>query len=786
MKAETERLTFDQIREKVESYPAPIAAAFKRYSHAAPGDLAGRYWQLIDLFEVFVKILCAIQIKEGQESVPNFTDRLPAKWKTLDFLGKSPSPGKWVGLLRVLSETDLANSKPRWFPEIAAWYQLPRDSSNEWVAHVLKEIKDLNLSLKDSAPPNALICEALTNSRNKRAHQPSLPADEAQALLTALEPVVAYLLDSASFLAEMQLLVTTNRAELTEDENWLTSTLALNGAAQEDLKYLSKKLLKPHFVYLTTRNGGPLQRPALELAPFLVWQPGPDLKKGEIYVLNEVAGQALKFVSYNGAAPFSETNKQLRNSFDDLMSLDYHPADIDAGQYKHRSTEERFEIAQDLYNSALNLIDHEYFEEALESLREATRALRRPEILVTTAEVMLRLKEAPEDIKELLNQARDLDPKNAEAQALLTALAGGEHHASELHTYAPLRRTAFHFFCPPFLRNHALTFWSTLILGWYSISALVEFKTGDPERSVATALVMLCCLAVVFGAAMLRPWAERLRKPLRQQLSAMKEGRFNDWFDEQLRMMFESFATLSSKPSGKRNKRILYALGFLWMLSMVGGALFFSQAYNAPPLMMIKRLVDYFLLFAILYPAAQYTCAITLFVYRFSNLSLKPILTKTSNDGVRNLGPFVAFSIVFGTLIFSVLHVSFAIGFTNPMRIDLLFLLVGTGITAMWTIAFPFQLRRSLKASKNIAMWEYSGHLQKAFKKFLKDPSESNEKDYRRLADNEKIIRKISVWPLSATETIFTIVGGNLLLAVVATGYVIHRLGLWEKLWSLF
>jgi hypothetical protein len=132
------------------------------------------------------------------------------------------------------------------------------------------------------------------------------------------------------------------------------------------------------------------------------------------------------------------------------------------------------------------------------------------------------------------------------------------------------------------------------------------------------------------------------------------------------------------------------------------------------------------------------------------------------------------------------IHLSFAIAFTNPFRVDLLFLLVGTSITAVWTIAFPFQLRRSLQASKNFAIVKYSGHVEDAFDKFVEDPSRSNEENYKRLLDNEKIIQKISVWPLSIAETIFVIGGSNLLLGLVATAYVLHRLGWWSGIFRNF
>ena len=102
MKAETERLTFEHIRGKVEgSYPNPIATAFRRYCQASSHDLTERHKLLLDLFELFVKFLCAVQLTEGRVFVPNFSQALTLRSRTLDFL-KNPLVGQWVGLLREL------------------------------------------------------------------------------------------------------------------------------------------------------------------------------------------------------------------------------------------------------------------------------------------------------------------------------------------------------------------------------------------------------------------------------------------------------------------------------------------------------------------------------------------------------------------------------------------------------------------------------------------------------------------------------------------------------------
>jgi hypothetical protein len=786
MKAQKIQLTFADIRDKVEgSYPNPIATAFWRYCEAPSRDLIARHKSLLDQFELLVKFLCAIQLAEGRRSIPNFSQGLTLRSGAVDFF-KNPGLGRWTGLLRELCELDVKGPKPFWSQKISQWYSQRRDGTNGWAVELFQQ--RFNLAQKSTGPPIAVICNSFTNPRNDFAHLPSGTEAETKEVVAILESVFAFVFDSASFLSNSQIFGV-KETRLMADGRYQIDARLLNGINEQSREFVHQELLAPNWVYLPNSVTQQPAGPVIPLTPFLIWQRGDEKTRGEMFVLAKASKGKLVYASFLTGKPHEETDPRLSNVLTDLTSLESQP-DFDESDYRHVRQDVRSDIAQTLYSQALRLIDYKYFEQALRFLQNAASSEKRPEILISMARVMTELKEPPEEIKEILQQCLNLDPGNAEAQALLATVAGDNSQALREQPAAlpdlPLRKTVFHHFCPRLLKNHAITFWSVIFIGWYSVSALIEFSNHNPERAVATTLAMLCCLAVVFMAALLRPWAERLRTPLKRQLDQMKEQRFNEWFDEQLRMLFEPFSLHDNRPKIRRNRRILYLLGLVWMVSMVGGAMFFSQAYLAPLPLMIKRLVDYFVLFAVLYPGAQYTIAITLFVYHFSNLSLKPTLTKMSNDGVRHLGPFVAFNIVFGTLIYSLLHLSFAIGFTNPFRIDLLFLFVGTGITAVWTIAFPFQLRRSLQASKNFSIVKYSGHVEYAFAKFVEDPSEDNEKAYKRLLDNEKIIWKISVWPLSTAETIFVIGGSNLLLGLVATAYVLHRLGWWSGIFRHF
>jgi len=85
--------SFADVKSTVESsYPTPIASVFRRCRVASKEDLGGRHKNLVDLFEVFTKFLCIVQLQEARQKIPNLKDRLPQKEKTLQFL-KRPSLG---------------------------------------------------------------------------------------------------------------------------------------------------------------------------------------------------------------------------------------------------------------------------------------------------------------------------------------------------------------------------------------------------------------------------------------------------------------------------------------------------------------------------------------------------------------------------------------------------------------------------------------------------------------------------------------------------------------------
>lgn len=789
------------------NYPNPIAIVYRRYLHSDPEDLTGRLQSLINLSEVFVKFLCVVQLQEGRKFIPNFKDRLPEGSKTLEFL-RQPSFGHWAGLLRTISGINLENSNLIWMPKIAKWYSEAKNKENALALAKLREYQG-NETTSISKKPNAEICDLLPNLRNKFAHGARLTDEKIERKLQLLEDSLTILIKSASFLEEMMVFYT-EKIQKEIANQWQIRAIKLEGASKPaPCTFICTNELEPYEVYLSPKVENQLDKTTISLTPFIRWQVNEDEKRYEAYFYNDTFRTKLQYLSYVSGDDY--LHPELHSAFNELIDLKSYP-NIDNHQFSSFTEEEREERAENLFNRALIFLQQGRLQNALEYLDQAIVYQRRADIFLKMAEIMFELEEHPDSIKPILLKSLELDPKNQEAENLLSKLTGTENDEPKSSNSQseqlpmqdddnkesnhfqkvkqPEKFSVFHLFCPPVLINFAIFFWITVTSIWFTTSALIELSVGNIYQIVATLLMFSCCLLMIFSSVILRNWVERLRYPLRVQIEGKEKDRFDSWFNRQIELIFGKFILNTERKikvfDSIQQEIVFHAGTLIWIIVMTTAAIFFSQSYKSDSLLLIKRIIDYVLIFAFLYEGARYTIAVTIFVYRFSKLPLKPLLTKINNDGVRSLGPFISFNIALAALIYFLLHGSFALTYTNPFMGDLLFLCIGTSIVAVWTIAFPFQLRRALQASKSSVVYEFSDHIEKAFKEFLKNPTDENEKWYRHVLSKQKLIKDIPVWALSVSETVFVIMGSNLLLALAVTTYIINRLGLWGKIIEYF
>lgn len=776
-------MSLDSLESLLENnYPTSVALIFERCRDARSKGLESHYRVLTtEILEVLLEFLSIVAISEAREHVRDFKAMLSEKARDLKFL-TNPGPGKWAFVLTEVLKLKDKSPDLNWIPKISDWFNQPENSESRAILESLLCVPEISFNV-NAKKPNAELVAALVNLRNRVTHDRIPPDDVLVKRMPAVESAIAHLLKSATFLSDM-MLFHTKTVEVTPDDGRLIHATILKGTREPETKsYKCDKLLTPSKLYLTTAHDGETLGSVVQIIPFLLWRVGREQTEPELFFYRYALHKKLIYLSYTTGHVDFYTDL---SGFNDLVDLSIETGSIE-DPYRDLTAEERSERADDLYKRAIWLIQQDRLVFALECLEDAVELQSNPRIYLKIAEVLERLNMPTDNILAALAMCLKLEPNNDDALKMISRVRAGEYREisspeDNEQTNDP-KITIFHLFCPLLLRKHAIPAWIAIVSVWYLISTLLELSFGNSRYAIATVFALLGCLTVVAAAGVLRPWVAWLEKCLHQQIYDRKDEPFNVWYRKQQDLIFGYFCfdrgVLSVWRSIKREKNY-YAGALIWIIIMVTAAMLFSESMSAPTHLLIKRLIDYVLLFAIVYAAARYTVAVTMFLNHLSRRELKPMLTKINEDGVRALGPFIAFSIALATVVYSLFHLSFALAYTTPAHIDFLFLCVGTAIAATWTVAFPFQLRRALKASKLSPVQRYSQHIKNAFEAFISDPNESNEKRYLRVLEMQKLLKRIPVWPLTATETILVIGGCNLLLALVAAAYVVSRLESWD------
>jgi hypothetical protein len=294
----------------------------------------------------------------------------------------------------------------------------------------------------------------------------------------------------------------------------------------------------------------------------------------------------------------------------------------------------------------------------------------------------------------------------------------------------------------------------------------------------------ICTVVFTTGLPMARVLFSWLRVPLSLQLDTMRLGRWNEWFDERYRRIFGAtvieegrfrpIATLRAEP-----RYWLLAVG--WLLLIQTLIFIGTDSYRLSGPMVLKRTIDYFFVIMWLYPCVRYIFGTTSFIYFYSQLALKPMLTRINDQGMRSLGSLMTFNIGLASLAYAAYF--FPAAFTHKAAIpsDVAVLLIITLIVAVWSLGMPMMVRRAARRAKGSAIQAYSHHIESAFQAFLRQPAEDTLKSYNWLLAQQKVIQRIPTWPLSLRQTFLLVIGGNLLLVFMCIHYVLTRFSLWSE-----
>ncbi len=227
----------------------------------------------------------------------------------------------------------------------------------------------------------------------------------------------------------------------------------------------------------------------------------------------------------------------------------------------------------------------------------------------------------------------------------------------------------------------------------------------------------------------------------------------------------------------------LYFLGFVpiaILVCLIG--VYFSGADQMGIATIIKRVVEYSFIVLLAFPVMRYSFILPLFIFNYSKVTLKPMLSKLSNDGVKAFGKVINTTIVMAIILWTCMLFNVTLLIKEEYyHLDFLFILFGSLLFTSLSLIMPFRIRRAARSAKQKSINVYSSHLEDAYNHFLEDPNDQSLERYNWLIQKQSVIKKIPTWPLSVMQTIFTLGISNIILLTSDYLYVSYRLGLLDE-----
>ena len=772
--------SFNDIKATVENeYPLPIAHAFRRYRIADPSDLGGRHKLIIDLFELLVKFLCIVQLKEGLNKSTNYIEKLPNKEKTLEFL-KRPSLGGWLGLLRSLCLIASENSNFMNGKLIYEWYFSEADAESSKLMNLLEDLGEIKYNKKNKKHKQE-ITNALVNYRNKNiGHGVHSNKEVLENRIENLEQVLAYLISSASYLAEMTVIVVEG-VVLTEGNKWQINCQELRGLTLEPFYFHADKPLNLNEIYLIeelTDNESLVSSFSLE--PFAIWKLNEQQKQNEVYLFSSSWKTKLEYISYSSGAYYF--HKELHVEFRKLLSLELAEG-LEEQDIENLSDERKTDLSHDLLKKGLALAQYGKFEDAIAYLEQSVLYDRRPETFVELARLHHQLGDSEETIEYILQHCFDIDPDNALALDFLEKIKNNyEADDKRIMTDEDSKKEFFTYYdvlFPSKYRPYVFPFILVAILFSAGLFSYYEYIYVAEARTYILYIAGLFIIPPIWLYINTPQKMESIRLPLSLQISSMRLDRFNNWYDSQVenicgKFIYNRNGTIDIHKSIKTER--IFLLIMTPFLAIITPLIFYSiESHLLPKNVQIIRWVVSAGSAVIVYLGLRYVYSVTLFIYKFSNLPLKPLVSNLNNDGFRVLGSFII-SIITTILLFVIVFwMALGLVLQGEPGIDLIALFIAVIIVFVWTVGLPISLYRAGKEAKSQISHKFSMHLEDALEKFVDDPSKNTLNHYEWLNKQQRVIKIMPCWPLSNFQS-FILVFLNTILVIVAISYFNIRL----------
>jgi len=772
--------TFNDIKSTAENYyPLPIAHAFRRFRITDPNDLGGRHKLIIDLFELLVKFLCIVQLKEGLNKSANYIDKLPNREKTLEFL-KRPSLGGWLGLMRSLCLIASEDDNLKIGRIIHSWYFSRADEESTYIMNLLGELGEINYNKKNKKHKQELT-NALVNYRNKKiGHGVHSDKEVLKERLVILEQVLAYLINSAAFLTKINLVVVEG-VVLSEGNKWQINCQELRGLTLEPFQFYADKPLNLNEIYLIDDikvNESLLS--SISLEPFAIWKFNEQQKQNEVYLYSSSWKTKLEYISYSSGAFYF--HKELHVEFRKLLSLELADG-LEEQDFENISEEKKSNLSYELLKKGLALAQYGKLEDAIAYLEQSVLYERRPETFVELARLHHQLGDAEETIQHIIQQCLDIDPDNNMALDFLEKIKRIDSEKKTKRITDDNSKkdffTIYDAVFPPGFRPYVFPLITATIVLAAATFGYYEYQHTLDKKTFVLYLAGLFFIPAIWVFITTPKKMESIRLPLSLQLSSMRLNRFNAWFDSQIQNICGQFVY---KENGNidifksiRSERMFLMLMFPF-IAIVSILIFYSiESHLLPSNVKLVRWIVSVGSSVVIYIGLRFVYTVTVFVLRFSNLPLKPLVSSLNNDGFRSLGSFLVANIA--TMMLFIIAAWTALGFVlqGEPGIDLLALLITVIVGLVWSAGLPFSLYRAGKEAKNQISHRYSIHLEDALEKFINDPGENTLNNYNWLIKQQKVIKQIPCWPLSSFQT-FIVIGVNILLIMVAFAYIYFRL----------
>jgi len=779
---------FSKIKSRVEGqYPNPIATVFRKCRISNKEDLGSRHKNIVDLFEATVKLLCIIQLQEIHKFFPNFRDALPQKEKTLEFL-KRPSLGGWVGLLRILCNLKLDKQHLDWSNRITEWYRQGKGEQTMEVLNLFQSFDGIHFDSR-SKTPCAEILNAFVTYRNKLiGHGANISEAELKSRLPVLEKIMSFVLESLAFLEEVRI-IHIDRIEVVSQNDYLCKGSLLSGTAVEPVEFSSTVLPDKSELYIFRECEGKAEdKDVFTVSPFLLWIRNEGASAPDIYFYNDAWKTKLEYVSYQTGLYYY--HRELHASFGELVKIKLKPG-VEEDAHIHMSVEERHEKSERLYKRAMLLLSEEKYEDAVETLESCLEYERRSDAFLELARAQQALGESEDAIKQILQNVLDQNPEHSEAHWIISGLDKEESedkHEMEVDEEQEIM-TFFHVLLPKSLRKFTGIIWFGIIALFCLISMGIELSLGNLEYIPITVLYFIDLELGVIGHIVLRDFHIKLKLPLSQQLESLSLERFEKRFNQQTRLIFGSFILENGRMKwGKTLKEaspqertyFLFYFPFVALICFLGVVM--SGTSHTDELLMLKRIIEYAFLVTMAFPVIRYAVMLPVFIFNFSKVTLKPMLSKLSNDGIKAFGKVIVLDISVAVAMWTFgLLVALLLIEEVFYYIDFIFVILGSLLFIWLSVFMPFSLRRAAAAAKQKSISIYSSHLEDAYKGFLEDPGEGSLERYKWLIQKQSVIKKIPVWPLTLSQTIMTLVVSNLFLLLGDFLYINCRLGFFDQ-----